>query len=65
MVYGQEFMIPMEYIVHIQIIVVITETIDVNVVKEILFQIEHVEEEHFFVGFHQNVEKQRKKEWHD
>ena len=60
MVYGQEFMIPMEYIVHIQIIVVITEITDSDVVEEILFEIVHVEEECFVVGFHQNVEKRKK-----
>ena len=58
--YGQEFMIPLEYIVQIQIFDVITEITDVNVVEEILFQIVHVEEEHFVLGFHENVEKKGK-----
>ena len=43
----------------------ITEITDSDVVEEILFEIVHVEEECFVVGFHQNVEKQRKKAWHD
>ena len=65
LVYGQEFMIPMEYIVLIQIIYVITEITYVDVVKERLLQIVHMEEERFVAGFHQNVEKQRQKAWHD
>ena len=58
-------MIPLEYIVQIQIFDVITEITDVNVVEEILFQIVHVEGECFVTGFHQNVEKQRNKTGHD
>ena len=50
-------MIPLEYIVQIQIFYVITEIRDVYVVEEILFQIVHVEGECFVTGFHQNVEK--------
>ena len=52
-------MIPMEYIMPIRRLDVIIEITDVDVVKELLFQIVHVEEERFVVGFHQNVEKQR------
>ena len=43
----------------------ITEITYVDVVEEILLQIVHMEEEHSVAGFHQNVEKQRKKSWHD
>ena len=53
-------MIPMEYIVPIWRIDVITEITDVDVVEERLFQIVHVEEERLVIGFHQNVEKQKK-----
>ena len=38
---------------------------DVDVVEEILLQLIHLEEERFIAGFHQNVEKQRQKAWHD
>ena len=65
LVYGQEVVMPMEYIVPSLRIVAITKMIDDNVVKEILLQIVHLEEEIFVAGFHQNVEKQRKKVWHD
>ena len=39
--------------------------IDVDVVEERLLQLIHLEEERFIARFHQNVEKQRKKAWHD
>ena len=38
---------------------------DVDAVEEILLQLIHLEEENFNAGFHQNVEKQRQKAWHD
>ena len=56
---------PMEYIVPRLIIGVLTVMIDVNVVEEILSQLVQLEEEYFVIGFHQNVEKQRKKVCHD
>ena len=65
MVYEQEVMNCMEYIVLIRRIDVIIEIIGVDVIEERLLQIVHVEEECFVVGFHQNVEKQRKKACHD
>ena len=49
----------------IQRIDLIKEITYVDVVKERLLQIVRMEEEHFITGFHQNVEKQRKKSWHD
>ena len=39
--------------------------INVDDVEDILLQLIHLEEERFVIGFHQNVEKQRKKVWHD
>ena len=65
MVYGQEVVIPMEYIVQILRIVAITDMTNVDGVKERFLQIVHLEEEYFVTGFHQNVKKQRKKAWHD
>ena len=65
LVYGQECMNYMDYIVLIRRIDVIIEIIDVDVIEEKLLQIVHVEEECFVIGFHQNVEKQRQKAWHD
>ena len=65
LMYGQEALIPMDYIVRSLRIDVITEMMNVNAVEEILSQLLHLEEERFFTGFHQNVEKQRQKVWHD
>ena len=56
---------PMEYIAPSLRVVAITEMIDVDVVEERLLQLIHLEEERFVAVFHQNVEKQRKKVWHD
>ena len=55
----------MEYIVPSLRIGAITEMKYVNAIEERLLQIMHLEEEHFFTGFHQNVEKQRQKAWND
>ena len=38
---------------------------DVDVVEDRLLQLIHLEDERFAEGFHQNVENQRKKVWHD
>ena len=65
LVYGQEVVMPMEYIVPILRIAAIKEMTDVNVVEEILSQLLQLEEECFVGGFHQNVEKQIQKAWHD
>ena len=65
MVYGQEVVIPMEYIVPRLRIVLITEMTNFIDVEEILSQLLQLEEECFVAGFHQSVEKQRKKAWHD
>ena len=61
LVYGQEVVMPMEYIVPSLRVVAIMEMTDVDAVEERLLQLTHLEEEHFVAGFHQNVEKQRKK----
>ena len=46
-------------------IVAITEITDSDVVKKILLQLVQLEEYHFVVGYHQNVEKEIQKAWHD
>ena len=43
----------------------LTKMTNVDVFKEILLQLIHLEEECFIAGFHQNVEKQRQKVWHN
>ena len=56
---------PMEYIVPSLRVVAITEMTDVDAMEDILLQLIHLEEESFVAGFHQNLEKKRKKVWHD
>ena len=55
----------MEYIVLSLRIVAVTEMTDADVVEGKLLQLILLEEEHFVAGFHQNMEKQRHKVWHD
>ena len=63
--YGQEVVMTMEYIVPIFRVVMITKMTDIDAIEKILLQLIHLEEEHFFAGFHQNVGNKRKKVWHD
>ena len=56
---------PMEYIVPSLRVVVITEMEDVDALEDRLLQLIHLEEERFVAGFHQNIENQRQKVWHD
>ena len=60
-VYGNEAVMPMEYIVQCLRVAALTEMIDVDVVEERLLQLIHLEEERFIAGFHQNVEKESQK----
>ena len=55
----------MKYIVPNLRIVAITKMPDVGAVKERLSQLLQLVEERFVVGYHQNVEKERQKVWHD
>ena len=52
LVYGQEVIVPMEYIVPILRIVVMTKMTVGDFVKQRLSQLVQMEEEHFIVGFH-------------
>ena len=65
LVYGQEFVMPMEYIVPSLRIIVITEMTGVDVVEERLLQPVQMEEECFVTGYYQNIEKERQTVWHD
>lgn len=53
LVYGQEAVIPMEYIVPNLRIIVVTEMVDRDVIEECLVQLIALEEDFFLVGFHQ------------
>ena len=56
---------PMEYIVPSLRIAEIIGMADRRALEEKLAQLEELEEERFLVGFHQQVQKQCKKAWHD
>ena len=55
----------MEYIVSSLRIAALTEMIDTDAIDERLMQLIQMEEERFIVGFHQNMEKQWKRVWHN
>ena len=63
--YGKEFVMRRQYIVLILRVFVIRKRIDIDDVEDILLQLVQLEEERFAVVFQQNIEKQRKKVWHD
>ena len=63
--YGQEVVMPMEYVVPSLKIAVLTKMIDVETVNERLLHLLGLEEDHFIAGFHQQVQKAREKAWHD
>ena len=48
----------MEYIVPIPRVFVITQMTYVGAIEEILLHIVQLEEDHFVVGYHQNVENE-------
>eukprot|EP00253_Pinus_taeda_P032674 PITA_32674 len=53
--YGQEAVIPMEYIVPSLIIIVVMDMVDNNIMEERLDQQLALEEDRFITGFHQQV----------
>ena len=65
LVYGQEAIIPMEYIIPSLCIFAVTGRDDVDALEERIIQLIQLEEDHFIAGFHQQVEKDRQKAWHD
>ena len=65
LVYGQEAVMPMEYIVPSLWITAATGMDDVEDLEECIVQLIHLEEDLFVAGFHQHVEKDRQKAWHD
>ena len=64
-VYGQEYGMPLEYIVPSLRITAITEMIDIGAVEEILLQLVQLEEDRFIVGYYQNFKKTQQKSWND
>ena len=65
LVYGVETVMPMEYISPTLCIAALTRMTDHEALEERLVQLEELEEEWFLVGFHQQVQKQREKAWHN
>ena len=65
LVYGIKAMILMEYIVPSLCIVEFTRMEDHEAMEERLAQLEEQEEDRFLAGFHQQVQKEREKAWHD
>jgi hypothetical protein len=65
LVYGLEVVVPMEYLVPSLRIVSFTDMDDTGNVQERLSQLVELDEERFVVGFHQQVQKEREKAYHD
>jgi hypothetical protein len=65
LVYGLEAIVPMEYLVPSLRIVAFTDMDDTHVVHERLSQLVELEEDIFIAGFHQQVQKEREKAYHD
>ena len=65
LVYGQEAFIPLEYIVPSLKIVVIIEMTNVGTIEERLSQLVQLEEDSFLADYHQFVEKEWQRAWHE
>lgn len=63
--YGQEVVMPMEYIIPRLKVVALTNMADEDTMNERLLHLVRMEEGRFIVGFHQQVQKEREKAWHD
>ena len=59
LVYGKEFVMPMEYIVPSLRIATFTNMDDLDIMKEIMLQLIAFEEDKFIARFHQQVKKER------
>jgi len=55
----------MDFIMPSLCIAMITDLLDSGTIEEIFSQLVYLEEDHFVVGFHQQVQKEREKAWHD
>jgi len=65
LVYVVEVVMPMEYIVPTLHITMLIGMMNRGALEERLAQLEELEEEQVLAKFHQKVEKQREKAWHD
>ena len=65
LVYGKEVVMLMEFIVPSPHVAVVTDLSNFGAAEEMFSQFVQLEEDHFVVGFHQQVPKTREKAWHD
>jgi hypothetical protein len=65
LVYGQEAVVPLEFLVPILRVATITNITERGAVQESLSQLMLMEEDRILAGFHQEVQKSRDKAWHD
>jgi hypothetical protein len=65
LVYGLEVVVPMEYLVPSLRIISFIGMDDTGIVQERLAQLVKLEEVRFVAGFHQRVQKEREKAYHD
>jgi hypothetical protein len=65
LVYGQEAMVPLEFLVPSLRVAAIIDMTERGVVQERIIQLMNMEEDRILVGFHQEVKKERDKSWHD
>ena len=65
LVYGQEVVVPLEFLVPSMRIATITNMTEWGTVHERLNQLMIMEEDRIMEGFHQEVHKTRDKAWHD
>jgi hypothetical protein len=65
LVYGLEVVVPMEYLVPSLKIVAFTDMDDTGTIHERLSQLVELEEDRFIAGFHQQIQKEREKAYHD
>jgi hypothetical protein len=65
LVYGLKVVVPMEYLVPILRISSFIDMDDTGAIQERLAQLVELEEDRFIAGFHQQVQKEREKAYHD
>ena len=65
LVYGKEAVVPTYFITLSLYIAQMTHMSEEESVAQILMELQELEETRFLADFHQSVEKERKKAWHD
>jgi hypothetical protein len=65
LVYGQEAVVPLEFLIPSLSVAAITQMTERGAVQEIMNQLLSMEEDRILAGFHQQVKKAIDKAWHD